>query len=258
MDAASLKSLLEQVASGSTTTDEALGRLRDLPFEDLGFAHIDHHRSLRRGYPETIFSQSKTPQQTVAIAERLVDAGSLVLATRVDDPTAVALAARFRQVDHDTTARTVIVRPTDMVPQPETGLVLVLSAGTSDLPVAQEAIVTARSMGARTEGIFDVGVAGIHRLLAYRERLHEARVIVVAAGMEGALASVVGGLVEAPVVAVPTSVGYGARFGGVSALLTMLNSCASGVLVVNIDNGYGAGYAAALINNRSIDPMVED
>lgn len=258
MDASSLKSLLEQVAAGDTSADAAFGQLRDLPFEDLGFAHIDHHRALRRGYPETIFSQGKTPAQTVTIAERLIAAGSLVLATRVDEATATALLARFPQAEHDDMARTVVVRPDGVEATPETGLVLVLSAGTSDLPVAQEAIVTARTMGARTEGIFDVGVAGIHRLLAYRERLREARVVVVAAGMEGALASVVGGLVEAPVVAVPTSVGYGASFGGVSALLTMLNSCASGVLVVNIDNGYGAGYAAALINSRSTDPALDD
>ena len=256
MDAASLKSLLEQVARGSTTADEAFGRLRDLPFEDLGFAHVDHHRAVRRGYPETIFSQGKTSQQTVAIAERLGEGGSLVLATRVDEPTAAALTARFPEAEHDAVARTVVLRMANSTPS-EKGLVLVLSAGTADLPVAQEAIVTARTMGAHTEGIFDVGIAGIHRLLAYRERLREARVIVVAAGMEGALASVVGGLVETPVIAVPTSVGYGASFGGVSALLTMLNSCASGVLVVNIDNGYGAGYAAALINNRSTDPTEE-
>ena len=253
MDTATLKNLLAEVAGGSTTADAAFQRLRDLPFEDLGFAHVDHHRALRQGYPETIFGQGKTPEQTVAIAERLIEAGSLVLVTRVDEQTAEALLARFAEAEHDAMARTMIVRPGDHVAAEETGLVLVLSAGTSDLPVAQEAIVTSRAMGARTEGIFDVGVAGIHRLLAYRKRLQEARVIVVAAGMEGALASVVGGLVEAPVVAVPTSVGYGASFGGVSALLTMLNSCASGVVVVNIDNGYGAGYAAALINNRSLD-----
>jgi NCAIR mutase (PurE)-related protein len=257
VDAESLKSLLDQVALGSVSADAAFGRLRDLPFEDLGFAHIDHHRALRRGFPETIFSQGKTPEQTVTIAARLIEAGSLVLATRVDEATASALIQRFPEADHDVVARTVVVRSAGTAPREESGLVLVLSAGTSDLPVAQEAIVTSRSMGARTEGIFDVGVAGIHRLLAYRERLQEARVIIVAAGMEGALASVVGGLVQAPVVAVPTSVGYGASFGGLSALLTMLNSCASGVLVVNIDNGYGAGYAAALINSRSADPNNE-
>lgn len=257
MDASTLKSLLEQVAQGATSATDAFSQLRDLPFEDLGFAHVDHHRALRRGYPETIFSQGKTPAQTVTIAERLIAAGSLVLATRVEDATAAALLARFPLATHDDMARTVVVTPDGADPIEETGLVLVLSAGTSDLPVAQEAIVTARTMGARTEGIFDVGVAGIHRLLAYREKLRQARVVVVAAGMEGALASVVGGLVDTPVVAVPTSVGYGASFGGVSALLTMLNSCASGVLVVNIDNGYGAGYAAALINSRSTDPATE-
>jgi NCAIR mutase (PurE)-related protein len=248
----SLKALLDEVACGTTSADAALTRLRDLPFEDLGFAHVDHHRALRRGHPETIFCQGKTPEQTVAIAERLAEAGSLVLATRADEPTAAALTGRFAEAEHDELARTVLLRPHGTEALPEEGLVLVLSAGTSDLPVAREAIVTARSMGARTEGIFDVGVAGIHRLLAYRERLREAHAVVVAAGMEGALASVVGGLVEAPVVAVPTSVGYGASFGGLSALLTMLNSCASGVTVVNIDNGYGAGYAAAQINNGAV------
>lgn len=254
MDADTLKTLLDDVAAGTTSASQALDRLRDLPFEDLGFAHVDHHRALRRGYPETIFCQGKTPEQTRQIAQRLVDAGSLVLATRADDATAKALTSHFDKAEHDTMARTVVIPSAASEATEPTGLVLVLSAGTSDLPVAQEAIVTARTMGARAEGIFDVGVAGIHRLLAYRDRLQEARVVVVAAGMEGALASVVGGLVEAPVIAVPTSVGYGASFGGLSALLTMLNSCASGVLVVNIDNGYGAGYSAALINSRSVDP----
>ena len=254
MEAARLKALLDEVAAGAASPEQALERLRNLPFEDLGFARVDHHRALRRGYPETIFCEGKSPEQTVAIAGRLAEAGSLVLATRAEPATARALAARFPEAEHDEAARTVVIRPGDGPAAPPAGLVLVLSAGTSDMPVAREALVTARTMGARAEGIFDVGVAGIHRLLACRERLLEARAIVVAAGMEGALASVVGGLVEAPVIAVPTSVGYGASFGGLAALLTMLNSCAPGVMVVNIDNGYGAGYAAAVINARAAVP----
>ncbi|MCY3737582.1 MAG: nickel pincer cofactor biosynthesis protein LarB [Gemmatimonadaceae bacterium] len=254
MEAAQLRALLDQVAAGATSPEQALERLRNLPFEDLGFARVDHHRALRRGYPETIFCEGKTPGQTVAIAERLAAAGSLVLATRAEPPTAHALIERFPEAEHDEQARTVVIRRDDASSPSSAGLVLVLSAGTSDVPVAREALVTARTMGAHAEGIFDVGVAGIHRLLACRERLLEARAIVVAAGMEGALASVVGGLVEAPVIAVPTSVGYGASFGGLAALLTMLNSCAPGVMVVNIDNGYGAGYAAAVINARSAGP----
>jgi len=252
MNADALKQLLEQVADGQTSAEAAMERLRSLPFEDLGFAHVDHHRHLRKGYPETIFCQGKTTDQTLAIAERIVERGSLMLATRVDEATAAALCERFEGAEHDAAARTVVVVPEGAAPE-QKGLVAVVSAGTSDIPVAQEAANTARTMGAEVETIYDVGVAGIHRLLAYTDRLRQARVIVVVAGMEGALASVVGGLVDVPVIAVPTSVGYGASFGGLSALLTMLNSCASGILVVNIDNGYGAGYAAALINNRSAD-----
>lgn len=252
MNADALRLLLDQVAAGETSSSEAVERLRSLPYEDLGFAHVDHHRSLRKGYPETIFCQGKTTAQTLAIAARIIDSGSLMLATRVDGDTAAALCERFPGADHDADARTVIVLP-DETELEQNGLVVVVSAGTSDVPVAQEAANTARTMGARVETIFDVGVAGIHRLLAYTDRLRQARVVIVVAGMEGALASVVGGLVDAPVIAVPTSVGYGASFGGLAALLTMLNSCASGILVVNIDNGYGAGYAGALINNRSVD-----
>ena len=249
MDQKTIHQLLQQVAEGGVSPDQALEQLRDLPFENLGFAHIDHHRTLRTGYPEVIFSQGKTRDQVLAIAERLAEHGSQVLATRVSPEIGQALVERFPRADHDATARTVVIRPVDAPPYAEQGLIVVVSAGTSDMPVAQEAVVTARTMGAKVEGIFDVGVAGIHRLLSYRERLRNARVIVVVAGMEGALASVVGGLVDVPVIAVPTSVGYGASFNGLAALLTMLNSCASGVLVVNIDNGFGAGYSAALINN---------
>jgi NCAIR mutase (PurE)-related protein len=250
MDRRSIEHLLRQVAAGQVSAEEAARQLQGLPFEDLGFARIDHHRALRKGYPETIFCQGKTTEQILTIARRLAASGSLVLATRIAPEAARALVREFPRAEYDELARVVLIRPED-APVEEQGLVVVASAGTADLPVAREAMITARAMGARVEGIFDVGVAGIHRLLAYGEKLRSARVVVVVAGMEGALASVVGGLVDAPVVAVPTSVGYGASFSGLSALLTMLNSCASGVVVVNIDNGFGAGYAAALINNRT-------
>ena len=253
MDRESLSELLRHVASGKVAPDEAVERLKGLPFEDLGFARIDHHRAVRTGYPETIFCEGKTPDQTVAIAERILAAGSPLLATRVSPETAERLMSRFPQGDHDGLARTVVVMPAGREVRAGKGLVVVVSAGTSDIPVAREAVVTAQSMGARVEPIFDVGVAGIHRLLAYAGRLRKARAVVVVAGMEGALASVVGGLVDSPVIAVPTSVGYGASFNGLAALLTMLNSCASGISVVNIDNGYGGGYCAALISNRAAD-----
>lgn len=255
MNADLLRQLLDDVASGKVTSAEALSRLKDLPFEEVGgFARVDHHRALRRGFPETIFSEGKTADQVLEITSRILAKQSVVLATRVDRGLARAMSGRFEDAEVDASARTVVVRPPGVEPLPEKGLVLVVSAGTSDIPVAREAAVTASVMGARVETIFDVGVAGIHRLLTHAGRLREAEVVVVVAGMEGALASVVGGLVETPVIAVPTSIGYGASFQGLAALLTMLNSCASGVLVVNIDNGYGAGYAAALINQRSSSP----
>ena len=252
MNADLLRQLLDDVASGKATSAEALSRLKDLPFEEVGgFAHVDHHRALRRGFPETIFCEGKTADQVLEITARILAKEAVVLATRVDGDLARAMADRFDDAEVDASARTVVVRPPGVEPLPGKGLVLVVSAGTSDIPVAREAAVTASVMGSRVETIFDVGVAGIHRLLTHAGRLREAEVIVVVAGMEGALASVVGGLVETPVIAVPTSIGYGASFQGLAALLAMLNSCASGVLVVNIDNGYGAGYAAALINQRS-------
>ena len=254
MDRESLRQLLDEVAAGELSPDEAFQRLKALPFEDLGFAHVDHHRGLRRGYPETIFCEGKTPEQTISIAERIAASGAFVLATRASEDVGAAIKSRFPSADYDAVARTVVIRPPGKPESAKKGLVVVLSAGTSDVPVAQEAVVTARAMGAEVDAIFDVGVAGIHRLLAHVDRLNQARAVVVVAGMEGALPSVVGGLVDVPVIAVPTSVGYGASFEGLSALLTMLNSCASGVLVVNIDNGYGAGYAAALINSRAADP----
>lgn len=246
-----IRQLLAQVADGVLTPDDALEQLKSLPFEDLGFAHVDHHRSLRKGYPETILCAGKTTEQIIAIAERLVARGSLVLGTRISEEAAAAVQKRWSHAEIDSMARTVVIPAVDAEQPEPVGRLLVVSAGTSDIPVAQEAVVTARTMGANVEAIFDVGVAGIHRLFAHAEQLRQARVIVVVAGMEGALASVVGGLVDVPVIAVPTSVGYGASFGGVAALLSMLNSCASGVLVVNIDNGYGAGYAAAIINQQA-------
>lgn len=251
MDPETLRQLLQRVASGAVTPDAALDNLRDLPFENLGFAHVDHHRALRTGHPEVIFGQGKTSPQIVAIAERLAEHGSQVLATRIEPESAAALVARFPQAAYDEISRTVLIAGAKTAK--EKGLVTIVSAGTSDLSVAREAEITARAMGARVNTIFDVGVAGIHRLLAYREQLHTAKVVIVVAGMEGALASVVGGLVNVPVIAVPTSIGYGASFNGLAALLTMLNSCASGVTVVNIDNGFGAGYSAALINNQSAE-----
>ena len=232
--------------------EEAYERLKVLPYEDMGFAAVDHHRALRCGFPEAIFCQGKQAEHVVKIAESILGRGSSLLATRIDQETAAILVGKFPGAVHNPTARTVYhpgAHPLQLV-----GCVLVISAGTSDLPVAEEAAVTAEATGSRVEKIFDVGVAGMHRVLDHTARLREARAIVVAAGMEGALASVVGGLVDKPVVAVPTSVGYGASFGGLAPLLGMLNSCAAGVVVVNIDNGFGAGYAASLINRLSVSP----
>ncbi|MBT0664243.1 nickel pincer cofactor biosynthesis protein LarB [Geobacter pelophilus] len=250
MDSNELKRLLEGVATGEISVERSLERLKHLPFEDLGFANVDHHRELRQGYPEVIFGQGKSIGQIERIMVALLDRGNNVLVTRLAEEQALALCARFPNACHHQDARCITVeqRPIEIVGR---GTVLVISAGTSDIPVAAEAVVTARIMGNQVEQLFDVGVAGIHRLLARRELLQTATVLVVVAGMEGALPSVVGGLVDRPVIAVPTSVGYGASFGGIAALLGMLNSCASGVTVVNIDNGFGAGYAASLINRAS-------
>jgi NCAIR mutase (PurE)-related protein len=240
-----IRSLLEQVAAGALSPEQALTSMRRLPFEDIGFAKIDHHRALRCGAPEVVFCQGKTPEQVAHIAARILEAGSDLLATRAEPAHYEAVrSARPDAVYHET-ARCITVR---LGKAPAIGRVLVLTAGTSDLPVAGEAAVTAEMLGAVVRIISDVGVAGLHRLLAYREELERANVLVVVAGMEGALASVVGGLVAKPVIAVPTSIGYGASFAGVAPLLTMLNSCAAGVAVVNIDNGFGAGYLAGMIN----------
>jgi len=241
-----LEALLTQVAAGTMTPQEGLEQLRFLPYEDIGFARIDHHRSLRQGVPEVIFCEGKTVDQVRSIGERILNHQSNLLATRVSPEAAEALLTLSLQADYNAIARTVVVQQT--VPPPTAGVVLVAAAGTSDMPVAEEAVVTARALGSTVQTVYDVGVAGLHRLLDTRDLLFAARVIVVVAGMEGALASVVGGLVDKPVVAVPTSVGYGANFGGLAPLLAMLNSCAAGVAVVNIDNGFGAGYMAHSIN----------
>lgn len=249
MDRARLAELLDAVRRGTCPVDEALERLRALPYEDLGFARIDHHRGLRNGFPEVIFGQGKTPEQIVAIAERLVAAGGNVLVTRLAAEAASRLVAAVPGFEYHELPR-LAVRRTRPVEHAGAGTVLVVSAGTADLPVAEEAAITAELMGNRVERLYDVGVSGLHRLLAERERLWEAAVLIVVAGMEGALPSVVGGLVDRPVIAVPTSVGYGTSMHGLAALLAMLNTCAAGVTVVNIDNGFGAAAAAARINQR--------
>jgi NCAIR mutase (PurE)-related protein len=241
-----IDALLADVAAGRLAPASALERLRRLPFEDLDFARIDHHRALRQGQPEVVFCEGKTLEQVVAICERLEAATGAFLGTRADAAMAEALGARFPRMHWHPVARTVHLAPTDR-PAPTAGPVLVVSAGTSDLPVAEEAAVVAEAFGTCVERLVDVGVAGLHRLMAADDTLQRARVVIVVAGMEGALPSVVGGMVAAPVIAVPTSVGYGASFGGLAALLGMLNSCAAGVTVVNIDNGFGAAAAASRI-----------
>jgi NCAIR mutase (PurE)-related protein len=243
-----LESLLAEVAAGRLTPKAALDRLRHLPFEDLPFARIDHHRSLRQGQPEVVFCEGKTPDQVTAICERLEAVDGMFLGTRASEAVAARLRDRFPRMLWNPLARTVHLPPAGRPEHaPATGSILVVSAGTSDLPIAEEAAVVAEVFGHAVERLVDVGVAGMHRLLAAGEQLQRARVVIVVAGMEGALPSVVGGLVAAPVIAVPTSVGYGASFGGLAALLAMLNSCAAGVTVVNIDNGFGAAAAASRI-----------
>ncbi len=249
MTPAQVEALLAEVAAGHLTPESALRRLRHLPFEDLPFARVDHHRNLRQGQPEVVFCAGKTVEQVVAICERLAEHAGSFLGTRATEEMATALGARFDGLEWSPLARTVHL-PARPPVRPPVGEVLVVSAGTSDLPVAEEAAVTASAFGHGVQRLVDVGVAGIHRLLSESERLSEADVLIVVAGMEGALPSVVGGLVRRPVIAVPTSVGYGASFGGLAALLAMLNSCAAGVTVVNIDNGFGAAAAASRILSR--------
>jgi pyridinium-3,5-biscarboxylic acid mononucleotide synthase len=243
-----IEALLADVAAGRLAPRAALDRLRHLPYEDLPFARIDHHRTLRQGHPEVVFCEGKTPEQVVAICERLEAASGFFLGTRASEEVAARLRARFPRLVWNPLARTVhLPSPDRPKPDSTTGTILVISAGTSDLPVAEEAAVVADVFGHPVERLVDVGVAGLHRLLAATEQMQRARVVIVVAGMEGALPSVVGGMVGVPVIAVPTSVGYGASFGGLAALLAMLNSCAAGVTVVNIDNGFGAAAAASRI-----------
>ena len=249
MNRAQIEALLQEVSAGNLAVTDALERLRGLPFEDIGFAKVDHHRALRTGMPETIFAEGKTPEQVAGIFAHMAAAGGNVLATRASHKVFEAVVAKAPQAVYHTTARAITLEQTEAVAGK--GMIGVICAGTSDLPVAEEAAVTARLMGNTVDLIADVGVAGIHRLMAQKDALQAARVLVVCAGMEGALPTVVAGMVKAPVIAVPTSVGYGASFGGVAALLGMLNSCAPNVSVVNIDNGFGAASIASLINHLS-------
>lgn len=246
MQGESLRELLEAVKQGRMSVEEAVGHLRKLPFESLGFANVDHHRAIRCGFPEVIFCQGKTANQVEEIFKSLAATGGDVLATRAAPEHVQTVLATFSHAKYHEAARCLTLQQIEK--RLTEGMIALVAAGTSDIPVIEEARVTCQIMGQKTELLYDVGVAGLHRLLAQAPTLHEARVVVVAAGMEGALASVVGGLVEAPVIAVPTSVGYGASFGGITALLAMLNTCAPGVTVVNIDNGFGAGYMASMIN----------
>jgi NCAIR mutase (PurE)-related protein len=253
MNGSDLRHLLDRVRDGSVdpaaASDRILEAMRAAPFEDLGFARIDHHRELRQGFPEVILGVGKTPAQIAGIAERIVAAGRPLLVTRAQPEGFEAVAQVVPGAKYHPEARAITLSQGNIAPG--VGVVMVVSAGTSDMPVAEEAAVTAELMGNRVDRLYDVGVAGLHRLLREHSRLHSARVLIVVAGMEGALPSVVAGLVGVPVIAVPTSIGYGASFGGIAALLGMLNSCANSVSVVNIDNGFGAGCIASLINHLS-------
>lgn len=249
MHPARLRDLLDRVAAGRLTPDAALEQLKSLPFEDLGFAKVDHHRALRNILPEVIFGAGKSAAHIIQIAQRLRDSGDDILITRLAAEAAAQIVAAIPELTYAAEARVAYLRqsPAELATR---GIIAIVAAGTSDLPVAEEAVVTAELIGNPVRRLYDVGVSGIHRLFAHYDQLREANVIIVVAGMEGALPSVVGGLVDRPVIAVPTSVGYGASFGGLAALLAMLNSCAAGVTVVNIDNGFGAAVAASLINRK--------
>jgi hypothetical protein len=249
MDLRKLTTILKGVKSGKMEVEQALKKLKTLPFEDIGFATLDHHRSLRQGFPEVIWGEGKTAQQIIAIIKKMEEKGHNILATRVDKKKASLIKRAIPRAKYYPHSR-VLIRLRHKVTISGRGTILVISAGTSDLPVAEEALLTAVVMGNKVDHLYDVGVAGIHRLVSQKEKLLKASVLIVVAGMEGALPSVVAGLVSKPVIAVPTSTGYGTSFGGVTALLGMLNSCASGVAVVNIDNGFGAGYIASLINQK--------
>lgn len=248
MDQQNLRELLSQFQTGEKNLDEVIEKLKHLPYESLGFAHVDHHRAIRHGFPEVIFGRGKTPEQIVGIAEKLMERAGNLLVTRTDRQ-AYDLVAKLEPAAtfHDSCGAISVIRDRT---EHGKGTIAIVTAGTSDIPVAEEAAITVEAMGNQFTKLFDVGVAGIHRILSQRESLQSARVVICVAGMEGALPSVVGGLVSVPVIAVPTSIGYGASFGGVAALLGMLNSCASNVTVVNIDNGFGAGYVASLINRQ--------
>jgi pyridinium-3,5-biscarboxylic acid mononucleotide synthase len=246
LNADSIRKLFDQVRRGKLSPDDAVARLRHLPFEDLGFAKVDHHRALRVGMPEVILGEGKTPMQTARIFAELAKHGGNVLATRASKEQFAAVKKKVGKTEYRQLARAIVLQRDSA--KYGKGTIAVVSAGTSDIPVAEESVVTAELMGNEVQHLYDVGVAGIHRLLANRRVLADARVVIVCAGMEGALPSVVGGLIGVPVIAVPTSVGYGASFKGLAALLGMMNSCASNVSVVNIDNGFGAGYVASLIN----------
>jgi NCAIR mutase (PurE)-related protein len=248
MDAEQLKKLLEQVKAGQIDINEAVNKLRHLPYEELGFARIDHHRQLRRGFAETIYCPGKTPEQVAEIFSRMAEKGSNILVTRATEQVYQAVAKKIPNARYEKDARAIVLEQKKLTPSKNA--IPIVTAGTADLPVAAEAKVTCEIMGQKTELICDAGVAGLHRIINSLPKLQNANVIIVIAGMEGALASVVGGLVSCPVIAVPTSVGYGASFEGLAALLTMLNSCAAGVTVVNIDNGFSAGLTATLINKK--------
>lgn len=248
MQAEVLRDLLNEVRAGTRTIESALDRLRDLPFENLGYARLDHHRALRTGFPEVVFCEGKRTEHIIEILVRLDQKHSPVLATRASREIYEAVVARLPKANYFDDAR--IIQLGVNGAEPTETSVLVVCAGTADVPVAEEAAVTASALGSRVDKLYDVGVAGVHRLLAERDRLNAANVIVVVAGMDGVLPTIVGGLVASPVIAVPTSIGYGTGLGGVSALMTMLNACAPGIAVVNIDNGFGGGYLAHLINTR--------
>ncbi len=246
MDQSYLQNILNEVAEGKMDPQEAMAQLKELPYQDIGFANIDQHRNIRTGYPEAIYCEGKTPEQVAAIIDKMKEKNSNILGTRASEEVFEKVKEIVPEAVYHPLARMIVVKNKENILSEK--IIAVVTAGTSDIPVAEEAAVTAESMGNQVDRIYDVGVAGIHRLFGKLDRIRAANVVIVIAGMEGALASVVGGLVDKPVIAVPTSIGYGASFGGISALLTMLNSCATGVAVVNIDNGFGAGYLASNIN----------
>jgi hypothetical protein len=249
MDKQSLLKILTGVSSGVTSVDEALRLLTNLHIEDIDYAHIDHHRSLRKGFPEVIFGEGKTAGQIAGIMEKMAAQDEIILVTRVDEKKASEVLSALPDAVYHNDARMIVMKRKD-IPVRGRGKILVLSAGTSDIPVAREAYITSQAMGNDVESVFDVGVAGIHRLFNHKNMIDEASVLIVVAGMEGALPSVVAGMVSRPVIAVPTSIGYGVSLGGLTALFAMLNSCSSNVAVVNIDNGFGAGYMASIINRN--------